>query len=225
MRFRADHPRLKSFFAFVTLAALACGSPGELGDGFPPYEQTGYDDGAGGAPVGVAGTVGLPQAGTGGGQPQAGTGGGVSQGGTGSVTAGTGGGAPVAGTGGGAPGGAGPGGAGGGAPTGGCPDDITVLFNRPGTQGGCGDVGCHTPGGLPPDLVSPDPASRLLNVLTTNCNARPYIGATDSFLAEKIDGSDPQCGEPMPFFLVNNLSDADRTCILDWIDEVAASGG
>jgi hypothetical protein len=215
MPFRAAS-RLKSVLSFLPVVAFACGSPGELGEGFPPYDQTGYA----GAPTGTAG-VGGPA-------PQAGTGGSAGQGGTGNI-AGTG---NVAGTGGNAnPGGAAgtggsgnPGGAGGGAPTVGCPDDIVQLFNRPAAQGGCGDGGCHTPGGFPPDLTSPDPASRLLDTpASAACSGRPYVGAADSVLAEKITSPDPTCGEPMPFFAENNLTAEDEACILDWIDEVSGN--
>ena len=109
--------------------------------------------------------------------------------------------------------------AGGGA--GGCPDDITVLFNRPAEQGGCGGGACHVPGATAPDLVSPNPELRLVDV-TSQCNQRPYIGAGDSFLGEKIAGV-PECGLAMPFFMPQALSADDEACILAWIDEV--SGG
>jgi hypothetical protein len=219
--------RSNSKIFFISLTLFACGSPGELGDGFPPYEQTGYADGNGGSPIGVSGA--------GGGQPQAGTGGNPGQGGTSSGTGGTssvgnGGSGPGGGTGGGNPGGAGTGGAGaggagGGEPTGQCPDDISELFNRPITEGGCDGQGCHIPGptGTPPDLVSPDPLSRLLDV-QSSCQGRPYVGAGDSFLAEKITVATPSCGgAAMPFFMANALSAEDEACILQWIDEVTGN--
>ena len=223
MHLRADNHRLISKFVFVVLGALACGSPEELGDGFPPYEQTGYDDGNGGSPTGVAGA--------GGGQPQAGTGGTPGQGGTGNPGGGSGGGSPggagPGGAGGGNPGGGGPGGAGGGEPpvVGGCPDDISELFARPITEGGCDGQGCHIPGptGTPPDLVSPNPAERLLNV-QSSCGGRPYVGADDSFLVEKITSSDPACdGAAMPFFMPAALSAEDEACILAWVDEISGN--
>jgi hypothetical protein len=102
----------------------------------------------------------------------------------------------------------------------GCPEDITVLFNRPIQQGGCQGAGCHIPGNTSPDLVSPNPAERLLNVAST-CNGRPYIGADDSFLVNKITGTPPECGSPMPFLMPELLSAADEACILAWVDEVA----
>jgi hypothetical protein len=103
-----------------------------------------------------------------------------------------------------------------------CPDDITLLFNRPIEQGGCAGGACHVPGATAPDLVSPNPEARLVNV-TSQCDQRPYIAADDSYLADKIAGSPPQCGLAMPFFMPQALSADDEACILAWIDEV--SGG
>lgn len=108
-----------------------------------------------------------------------------------------------------------------GAGAGGCPDDITVLFNRPAEEGGCGGGACHVPGATAPDLVSPNPETRLVGV-TSACQQRPYIGQGDSFLAEKISGA-PECGLAMPFFMPQALNADDEACILAWIDEV--SGG
>jgi hypothetical protein len=100
-----------------------------------------------------------------------------------------------------------------------CPDDITQLFDRPSNEGGCRGPGCHLPGGTSPDLVSPNPGERLLNV-TSNCNGRPYLGAEDSFLVEKLTNDSPECGAPMPFLMPENLSAEDEACILAWIEEV-----
>jgi hypothetical protein len=100
-----------------------------------------------------------------------------------------------------------------------------VLFNRPITAGGCAGDACHIPGKTNPDLVSPNPEQRLLNVMS-QCNGRPYIGAADvdgGFLADKIAGTPPECGLAMPFFMPQALSADDEACILSWIDEV--SGG
>jgi hypothetical protein len=118
---------------------------------------------------------------------------------------------------------------------GGCPSDITVLFARPIAQGGCTQGGgCHeASSAIKPDLVSPGVATRLLNV-PSSCSRsasgasvapRPYIGAADSFLEEKIGSDQPGCGSLMPFFMDYALSAADEQCILNWIDQVAAGGG
>jgi hypothetical protein len=97
-----------------------------------------------------------------------------------------------------------------------------VLLNRPSSEGGCAGAGCHIPQGTPPDLTSPGVEARVFNVMST-CQGRPYIGATDSFIEEKLTVSQPACGgAQMPFFAVNNLSDEDRACIIEWIDDVAA---
>lgn len=219
------------------LIAFGCGSPGDLDrDRFPDLQDTGYPDRVGAAGASAGGTFG----GT------AGTGGSPGVGGAGVGGAGVGaggvGGTPVAGTGGAGQSGAGQGGSGqAGAGQGGsgqagagqsgagnmpgaCPDDILVLLNRPSTMGGCAGQGCHIAGaqGTPPDLTSPGVEQRVLNVMSS-CNSRPYIGASDSFLEEKLVESSPDCGgQQMPFFAVANLSDADRACIIQWIDEVAA---
>jgi hypothetical protein len=191
--------------ASCALLALSCGSPGELDRSqFPSIEDTGY------AAVGGAGGV----------MGTSGAGGGVGTGGTGlGGAAGTG----TGGTGaaGGAAGSVGTGGSG-AQPSGNCPDDILVLFNRPGNAGGCAGAGCHIPNNTPPDLTSPGVETRLLNVLSS-CNQRPYIGAADSFLEEKLVGTPPACGGlQMPFGMANALSAADEQCIIAWIDEVAA---
>lgn len=107
---------------------------------------------------------------------------------------------------------------------GGCPDDITVLFNRPIEQGGCNGAACHVPGATTPDLVSPNPEQRLLAVQST-CMGIPYIGGgpEDSFLALKITTPPDGCGLSMPFFMPQALNANDEACILAWIDQV--SGG
>ncbi len=198
------------------LVFISCGSPAELDDEtFPSLGETGYAQttaGAGGStqtavPGGGAAGSSSPVAGAGStGQPPGGAG------------------AP--------PGGAGSGGMVGGA----CPSDITQLFGRPAAQGGCtSGGGCHEAGGASsPDLVSPGVASRLLNVQSRcftlpngmSVAARPYISATDSFLEEKLTGPvAPNCGFTMPLLMEYALSETDRQCIINWIDQVAAGGG
>lgn len=198
----------KSCAVIGALVLISCGSPAELDDqSFPALSDTGYMAGnqtGGGAagsgslvvPGGAAGSGSLGAAGSG------------SLGAAGSS----------------------------GMVAGGCPPDITVLFARPAAQGGCTQGGgCHEASSqIKPDLVSPGLASRLFNVpsgcsLTANgmtVGPRPYIGATDSFLEEKIGmGIQPGCGVPMPFFMDYALNAADRQCIINWIDQVAAGGG
>jgi len=212
---------------WLFVSGLACGAPAELDESiFPGPNETGYADaplggsGAGGqSPIGQGGRA----SGTGGsgntsqgGSMQVGTGGaGMSLGGSSSSMGG-------ASQGGGSGGQAQSGSGGSGNAPGGCPDDITVLFKRPGSQGGCEGGGCHVPGGTRPDLVSPNPEERLLNVASL-CRSRPYIGPDDSFLAEKISMGPPECGGAMPFITPQALSADEEQCILDWIDEVAGN--
>lgn len=188
------------------LGLAACGSPSELDeDSFPKLEETGYTNtasGAGGSTVVVSGG----QGGASGSGNAVSNGGGAQAGGSSAGSGST-------------------------VSTGanGCPSDITVLFNRPSTQGGCtANGGCHD-GAIQPDLVSPNVLSRLLNVASTckktssgmSVPPRPYIGKDDSFLKEKVAGSvNQECGVAMPFFATQSLSDADRKCIVDWIDSV-----
>jgi hypothetical protein len=195
------------------LIVFACGSPGELDETrFPEPGQTGYaDDPArlGGSGAGGRGTGGSSTGGSGTG--------GSGTGGSGNGTGGTG----TGGTGTGGTSGSGQGGSGAGPSTS-CPDDIAVLFNRPGSEGGCEGGACHVPGGQRPDLTSPGVDARLLNVMSS-CNGRPYISQNDSFLEDKLVSDAPDCGGyQMPFFMAAALNAADKQCILDWIDDVAA---
>ncbi|HTV24969.1 MAG TPA: hypothetical protein VMG12_40025 [Polyangiaceae bacterium] len=224
----------------VSLAAVSCGAPAELDPGlYPGPNDTGYadDDGTGtaGTPLGGAGAGGTGST-AGAGSPSAGSTGtgstnangnsgvsGASSSNNSSSNAGAG--APSGAAGSAQSGTAGGGSTpamGGGATAGGCPDDITVLFDRPLSEGGCAGAGCHVDQGTPPNLVSPNPEMRLVNVMSS-CNGRPYIGGDNGFLADKIGGETPECGSPMPFLSADLLTDEDRQCILDWIDEV--SGG
>jgi len=184
------------------LFSVSCGSPGELDESRFPDVYTEIGGGSGGAQSGIAGTGGTAPVGGAGGAGVAGSGGSGVVGGS----AGTGG-TPSQ---------------GGAGSTGGCPDDISVLLNRPGNQGGCAGDMCHIPGVTTPDLISPGVEARLFNVAST-CMDRPYIGATDSYLEEKITAQSP-CGGtfPMPLFTPNALNAADEACIVEWIDRVAA---
>lgn len=193
------------------LAALiiACGAPAELDEGLFPASYSDDETGsAGSAPLGgTGGSV----AGTGGAPPVGGGGSGIPAGGSGApaVAAGAGG-TPVA------AGGAGA------APGGDCPADITVLFNRQLEDGGCAGGLCHQPGGTRPDLISPDPLSRLVGV-ASNCNGLPYIGTSpdDSLISLKITTPPAGCGLAMPFSLPDALSPAEEACILAWVADNA----
>lgn len=229
--------RRSSLISFAALLIVACGSPQGLDEDQFPNSYAGQVSASGGSsaspPVGNAGGTGGSASGSGGTASNGGSGnlGGSSgtppaNGGSGGSGAGGTGNSP--GTGGTGNNNAGTGGTGGGQqpppPAGNCPDDITVLFNRPSAQGGCADGGCHTPGGTAPDLVSPNVEMRLLNVVSS-CQSRPLIGANDSFLLEKIEEAQPACGGfQMPFLVPQNLNAADKQCIVDWIEEVGGGG-
>jgi hypothetical protein len=211
------------------LIAFGCGSPGDLDQSqFPELENTGYPDRVGAAGSGAGGTFGgsgggnspgTAGTGAGGTTPIGGTGGSIGASGTGGQS-GLGG--QSGGTGQGGTGQAGSGQGGTGAQPGGCPDDITVLTNRPAMEGGCAGAGCHVPQGTPPDLTSPGVEARVLDVMASAaCSGRPYVGASDSVIEEKLTNPDP-CGEPMPLFAAARLSAEDKACILEWLDEVAA---
>jgi hypothetical protein len=202
------------------LIAFGCGSPGDLDQSrFPELEDTGYPDRVGAAGSGAGGTLGAGGSNAGGSNP-GGTGGVVGTGGT-APSGGSGGSPGVAGTGG-QPSSGGTGQGGTGAEPGGCPDDITVLTNRPAMEGGCAGGLCHVPGGTAPDLTSPGVEARVLNVMATAaCGGRPLVGADDSVIEEKITNPDP-CGEPMPFFAADRLNAEDKACIVEWINELAA---
>jgi len=177
---------------------VACGAPAELDKGlFPAPDETGYANAAGGA--GGASSGGKAGSGS---NAQAGSASVASAGSANSGSAGS-----------------------GSMTAGGCPSDASTLFNRPAEQGGCASTGCHVPGGTPPDLVSPGVASRLLDKMSS-CQGLSYIGSTvdSSFIAKKISSSPPCGGARMPFLQPQSLSDADRTCILNWITSVGGGG-
>lgn len=243
------HQLRKSLLVLVSGLA-ACGAPAELDDSlFPAPGNTGYDrtsGNVGGSSPGIGGSASLGGSASFGGSASPGTGGSgapapgqggsgnaaqggsgqapgqggsgnAAQGGSGAAPVGAGGNAPIAGSAGDPSGGSGSGG-------GDCPDDITVLFDRPGGEGGCAGGGCHIPGGTPPDLVSPNPEQRLVGVMSSAvCGSVPYVSSGGSLLEDKIVGSPPSCGSAMPFLSPQALNAEDEQCILDWIAEV--SGG
>jgi hypothetical protein len=223
--------RRPSPLSFAALLIVACGSPQGIDEDEFPDQYAGQASPSGGTganpPLANAGgTGGTGPSGSGGTASNGGSGGSGAPSNGGSGGGGSGGSGSASGSGGTGGGNSGTGGTGGGQqpPPGNCPDDITELFNRPSAQGGCADGGCHTAGGFPPDLVSPNVEMRLLNVNST-CQSRPLIGANDSFLREKIENPSPACGgAQMPFFATQNLSAADRQCIVDWIDEIGGGG-
>lgn len=198
-----------SCLGLAALIAFACGAPAELDDSLFPASYADDETGSANGGSGLGGSNGA-LGGTGGAAPLAGNGG--------LPPAGTGGAPPVTGGTGGTPVASG----GGGSTVDGCPDDITVLFNRQIAEGGCAGGLCHQPGGTPPDLISPDPLPRLLNV-ASSCNGLPYVGASpdQSFLGLKITSPPQGCGNAMPFLQPEALSSDDEACILAWIADNA----
>lgn len=224
--------RRSSPLSLATLLIVACGSPQGLDEDQFPDQYAGQISASGGTgalpPVGNTGgtssTGGSGGSGNLGGSSGAPAANGGSGGSGGGGVGGSGSAQATGGTGGSVPGTGGTGGATPPPPAGNCPDDITVLFNRPSAQGGCADGGCHTAGGFPPDLVSPNVEMRLLNV-ASSCQGRPFVGANDSFLLEKIEDAQPGCGGlQMPLAATQNLSASDKQCIADWVAEVGGGG-
>lgn len=83
----------------------------------------------------------------------------------------------------------------------------------------CASSACHDSefpaGGL--DLMSADPASRLVDVAST-CNNRPLVDSAmpeNSYLLEKL-GAQPECGSPMPL-AADPLSAGDVACVESWV--------
>jgi hypothetical protein len=96
-------------------------------------------------------------------------------------------------------------------------DAPTMIFKPT-----CGVVGCHSPGGSPPDLVTAPVENSLIGkpqVLSTlgSCNmnlvnsTKPAAGA----LFQRLNGMD--CGASMPF--LGAMLPADQLqCITDWVN-------
>lgn len=206
-----------SCLGLAVLIAFACGAPAELDESLFPatYSDDETGSAAGGSAPSIGGSGAVPN-GTGG-APSV-----VGGSGSGGIPTGSSGSPPVSG----ASGGGGLA-TGGGSTTGpdGCPTDISVLFNRPGADGGCAGGLCHQPGVTPPDLVSPNPLPRLLNVQSPNCAGYSYIGATpeESLIFLKITTPPMGCGLAMPFTMPEALSAEDEACITAWV--TANAGG
>jgi hypothetical protein len=89
---------------------------------------------------------------------------------------------------------------------------------------------CHNAeallGGL--DLVSPGVETRLVDQPSSDseCASLKRIDSAnpaDSFLLEKIESTDPACGDPMPFG--SRLAATDIDCLKAWVNGLAAGGG
>ena len=160
-----------------------------------------YMDQTGGGSAGAAGTGGTG----GGGGGTAGTGGTSGSGGTG-----------------------GSGGTSGSAGAAAC-DAVTTLFLVVATQteAGCDGTICHHAGtGFLPDLVTPNQASRLLDVpaaATGSCPGEVYIDTANienSLMLKKLTAT-PGCGVQMPFALPEaTLTPEEVECLRSWIASV-----
>jgi hypothetical protein len=90
----------------------------------------------------------------------------------------------------------------------------------------CGDSICHdaqTPEGNL-DLISPNVERRLVGVRATQCTERQRIDPSNpelSFLLEKLERDDPECGDRMPVH-DQPLSRNEIACVREWVEELAA---
>jgi hypothetical protein len=105
-----------------------------------------------------------------------------------------------------------------------CPTDMQAqFFSRR-----CGSEGCHVPyeptGGL--DFVSPDVATRLLDIEATTCDGRKLIDREhpeESFILERLS-ADAQCdGQPILRMPAdgNHLNPSEMACVVAWVEAVA----
>ncbi|MEO8901971.1 MAG: hypothetical protein ABI488_08890 [Polyangiaceae bacterium] len=103
-----------------------------------------------------------------------------------------------------------------------CGDVVARIFVP-----SCGGTGCHS--AMAPqqglDLVSPGVASRVVGVIAKGCPVAIADPAnpTGSLIYQKLSPS-PPCGSPMPLARPP-LSDADATCVFNWIVAQGAPGG
>jgi hypothetical protein len=102
------------------------------------------------------------------------------------------------------------------------PIDVqTAIF-----VGRCGDSICHDAQNPAADLdlISPNLDRRLVGVRATQCPTRLRIdrGNPDlSFLLEKLERDDQECGDRMPVG-TDPLSRDEIACVRNWVEEVAA---
>lgn len=93
----------------------------------------------------------------------------------------------------------------------------------------CGVGGCHDDSGQPAaqlDLTVEDPADALSGTMASMCSGRTLIVPGDpdgSFLFEKVNAEDPECGRPMP--LTGEALDEDEVaCLRAWIADLGGAG-
>ena len=89
----------------------------------------------------------------------------------------------------------------------------------------CGDSICHDAQNPSAelDLVSPNAERRLVGVRSTQCPSRLRIDRADpdqSFLLEKLERDDPECGDRMP--VGEPLTRDQIACVREWVEEAAA---
>jgi hypothetical protein len=90
----------------------------------------------------------------------------------------------------------------------------------------CGDSICHDAQNPEAnlDLISPNVERRLVGVRATQCTQRLRIDPAMpelSFLLEKLERDDPECGDRMPV-REQPLSRNEIACVRDWVEELAA---
>ena len=97
---------------------------------------------------------------------------------------------------------------------------MTSLFSMR-----CGIKGCHGPGESEGqvDLASANVEERLIGVdsKTMKCEGRALVATDggDSLLLQKVSGSQPPCGMPMPYG--GKLSTDELKCVTDWVNTVS----
>lgn len=107
----------------------------------------------------------------------------------------------------------------GGSTVGAC-DAPTMYFQNTSATAGCGNASCHS-GIFSPNLVMPDPWSRLVGVnatLGTTCVGMPLVNPAkpaDGVLIKRVGGS--ACGSVMPFG-ATTFDQATLDCIKSWVN-------